>query len=62
MIFPIVLIGDNCQYWMDLENQTLSSPYYPQYSFADDSCEWLITASEGNIITLKFDHFDVSKI
>ena len=58
----VLVIGDNCQYWMDLENQTLSSPYYPQYSFADDSCEWLITASEGNIITLKFDHFDVSRI
>ena len=57
-----MVTGDNCQYWMDLENQTLSSPYYPQYSFADDICEWLITASEGNIITLKFDHFDVSKI
>ena len=58
-----LFIGDYWQYWMDLGNQTLSSPYYPQHYFADgSSCEWLITASEGNIITLKFDHFDVSKI
>ena len=62
MIFPIVLIGDSCQYWMDLKNQKLSSPYYPQNYFADgDGCEWLITAPEGNIISLEFDHFDVSE-
>ena len=46
---------------MDLENQTLSSPYYPQNCFADgDGCDWLITAPEGNIISLEFDHFEVS--
>ena len=56
-----MLIGDNCQYWMDLENQTLSSPYYPLNCFADgDGCDWLITAPEGNIISLEFDHFEVS--
>ena len=56
------MIGDNCQYWMDLVNQRLSSPYYPQYYFNDDiGCEWLITAPEGHIITLEFDHFHVSK-
>ena len=47
-----LLLGDSCQYWMDLEKQTLSSPYYPQYYFAD--CEWLITAPEGHIISLEF--------
>ena len=57
-----MLIGDNCQYWMDLGNQKLSSPYYPQNYFADGhGCEWLITAPEGNIISLEFDHFDVSE-
>ena len=60
--FFILFIGDSCQYWMDLENQKLSSPYYPQNYFADgDGCEWLITAPEGNIISLEFDHFDVSE-
>ena len=63
MIFVLILfIGDSCQYWMDLENQRLSSPYYPEYYFADDNnCEWLITAPEGHIIYLEFDHFNVSK-
>ena len=47
---------------MDLENQKLSSPYDPQYFFADgDGCEWLITAPEGNVIKLEFVHFKVSK-
>ena len=55
-----MLIGDSCQYWMDLENQKLSSPYYPQHFFADgDGCEWLITAPEGNVISLEFDHYEV---
>ena len=56
------MIGDNCQYWMDLVNQRLSSPYYPQYYFNDDiGCEWLITAPEGHIISLEFDYFNVIK-
>ena len=47
---------------MDLENQRLSSPYYPENYFDDgNSCEWLITAPEGNIVSLEFDHFNVSK-
>ena len=57
-----MLIGDSCQYWMDLENQKLSSPYYPKSYFTDGHvCEWLIIAPEGNIIYLEFDHFDVSE-
>ena len=55
-------LGDNCQYWMDLENQMLSSPYYPEEYFADENgCEWLITAPEGHVISLEFNHFNVSK-
>ena len=47
---------------MDLENQKLSSPNYPQNYFADgDGCEWLITAPEGHKISLEFKHFNVSK-
>ena len=58
----ISFIGDSCQYWMDLENQKLSSPYYPQKYFSDGiGCEWLITAPEGHIISLEFDYFNVSK-
>ena len=61
-IILILFIGDSCQYWMDLENQILSSPYYPEDYFADgNSCEWLISAPEGNIISLEFHEFDVNK-
>ena len=57
----ILSTGDTCQYWMDLENQNLSSPYYPKSYFANRiGCEWLITAPEGRIISLEFDHFQVS--
>ena len=45
---------------MDLENQKLSSPFYPQNYLADGiGCEWVITAPEGNIILIEFEHFDV---
>ena len=47
---------------MDLENQKLSSPYHPQYFFSDgEDCQWLITAPEGNILSLEFDYFEVCK-
>ena len=60
--YCFLLIGDSCQYWMDLQNQKLSSPYYPHSFFGDgDGCEWLIIAPEGNIISLEFEHFNVRK-
>ena len=56
MNFHYFFIGDSCQYWMDLENNKLSSPYYPQnYLYNIDGCEWLITAPEEHIISLEFD-------
>ena len=63
ILILISFLGDSCQYWMDLENQTLSSPYHPQNYFPDYAlrCEWLITAPEGHIISLEFDNFNVSK-
>ena len=55
-------IGDSCQYWMDLDKHELSSPFYSQeYNSHVGGCGWLITAPEGNVITLEFLHFDVSK-
>ena len=57
------MIGDKCQYWMDLENQKLSSPYYPQdYFFDGIGCEWVITAPEENKISIEVLHFSVSII
>ena len=39
---------------------TLVSPHYPKNYFADNTiCEWLLTAPEGNIIALEFNHFEV---
>ena len=63
IIFVLISFkGDSCQYWMDLESQRISSPYYPEDYFADgNSCEWLITAPEGHIIYLDFKYFNVSK-
>ena len=58
-----ILIDDSCQYWLNIENQTLSSPYYPHDYFNDgSSCDWNIIAPEGNKILLEFEHFNVSKI
>ena len=45
---------------MNIENQTLFSPYYPQ-NYHGDGCEWLIIAPEGNKIFLEFNQFNVSK-
>ena len=40
---------------------TLSSPNYPKWYNADGiECEWLISAPEGYIIALEFNHFNVS--
>ena len=39
---------------------TLSSPNYPKWYNADGvGCEWLISAPEGFIIALEFNHFHV---
>ena len=47
---------------MVVENKTLSSPFFPEDYFADgNSCEWLISAPEGYIISLEFHKFDVNK-
>ena len=56
-----MIIDDNCQYWKNLEDMTLSSPNYPKWYYADAvGCEWLISAPEGFIIALEFNHFHVN--
>ena len=56
-----IITDDNCQYWMNLDEITLSSPNYPKWYNADGvGCEWLISAPEGFIIALEFNHFHVS--
>ena len=42
---------------------TLSSPNYPKWYTADGIvCEWLISAPEGFIIALEFNHFELVSI
>ena len=48
---------------MNLDGMRLSSPNYPKWYKADGvGCEWLITAPEGFIIALEFNHFHVSNL
>ena len=62
-IFIFKCIDDNCQYWLDLKDMKLTSPNYPNWYVTDGKgCDWLLTAPEGNIITLEFNDFEVSTI
>ena len=57
------MTDDNCQFWMYLDEMTLSSPNYPKWYNADGlDCEWLLSAPEGFIIALEFYHFHVSNL
>ena len=48
---------------MNPDVMTLSSPNYPKWYNADGIvCEWLISAPEGFIIALEFNHFHVSNL
>ena len=60
-MFISIITDDNCQYWKNLDEMILTSPNYPKLYSADGvRCEWLISALEGFIIALEFNHFDVS--
>ena len=57
--FLSINVDDKCQYWMDLEKMKLSTPNFPKLIFADGvGCYWIITAPEGNIISLEVLHMD----
>ena len=64
IIYVSIITDDYCQYWKNLDNidnMTLSSPNYPKWYNADGvGCEWLISAPEGFIIALEFNHFHVN--
>ena len=48
---------------MNPDVMTLSSPNYPKWYNADGvGCEWLISAPEGFVIALEFNHFHVSNL
>ena len=61
--FSSIKTDDNCKYWKNLGDMTLSSPNYPKWYSADGvGCEWLISAPEGVIVALEFNHFHVSNL
>ena len=64
ILFQSFITDDNCQYWKNLDEMTLSSPNYPDFpNYADSiGCEWLISAPERFIIALEFNNFTVSDI
>ena len=63
ILFLSIITDDDCQYWKNLDEMILSSPNYPKFYNADGvGCEWLISAQEGFIIALEFNHFDVSNL
>ena len=58
-----MITGDDCQYWKNLEEMTLSSPDYPKWVRADGlSCGWLLSAPKGFVVALEFIEFDVSNL
>ena len=63
-MFLYIITDDICQYWKNLDKMILSSPNFPKwYNIPPSpSCDWLISAQEGFIIALEFNHFHVSKI
>ena len=60
IIFLSIITDDNCQYWKNLGNMTLSSPNYPKWYNADGlGCEWLVSAPLGFLVALEFDYFNI---
>ena len=52
--FHFVPINPNCEDWLDMNSQSLSSPDYPTID-----CNWVISASMGSTITIQFQSFEV---
>ena len=47
--FHYVPINSNCEDWLDMTTQTLTSPDYPTID-----CSWVIRASMGSTINIQF--------
>ena len=59
-IISLIIIDDACEYWMDMEKMTLTSPDYPKWYKANGvGCEWVIAAPKGSIISIEFISFEV---
>ena len=59
-IISLMIVDDACEYWMDMEKMTLTSPDYPKWYKANGvGCEWVIAAPKGSIINIEFIYFEV---
>ena len=58
-----MITEDDCQYWKNLEEMTLSSPDYPKWIRANGfECQWLLSAPKGFVVALEFIEFGVSNL
>ena len=55
------LYEDPCQDWLDLHENKLTSPNYPDIYEPNTVCIWKITTDKGYYISLDFERIDVSK-
>ena len=55
------LYEDPCQDWLDLHENKLTSPNYPDVYEPNTVCIWKITTDKGYYISLDFERIDVSK-
>ena len=63
-------LGDHCQYWLNKEDGTLTSPnfgtndlgqYQLHHSYGNNlNCTWILNADPGYYITLEIEYFDVN--
>ena len=49
------LYEDPCQDWLDLINERLTSPNYPDVYDPNTFCRWNLTTNAGSYITLNFE-------
>ena len=54
------LYDDPCQDWLDLINQKLTSPNYPDKYDPNTICTWNLTTEKGYYISLDFERILVS--
>ena len=49
------LYEDPCEDWLDLVNNKLTSPNYPDYYDSNTQCTWNLTTDKGYFISLDFE-------
>ena len=54
------LYHDPCQDWLDLINNKLTSPNYPEDYDPRTVCQWNLTTDKGSYISLDFEEIGVS--